>query len=114
MCAARERVVEDDHVAGADFRLAQGRRDRHRHAAQMDGHVVALRDDLPRGVEDGARVVAPLLDVRREGRAPERDAHLLRDRSVERAVDLQRRRIKLQLRPHPENPRPSKITSREI
>jgi hypothetical protein len=29
----------------------------------MHGHVVALRDDASRRVEDGARVVAPLLDV---------------------------------------------------
>src|SRR5205085_10538132 len=68
-----------------------------RHRAEMDGHVVALRDDSAPSVEDGARIVAPLFDVGREGRAPECDAHLFCDRSVERAIDFERRRIEASL-----------------
>jgi hypothetical protein len=66
----------------------------------VDGHVIALRDDAATRVEDGARVVAPLLDVRREGRAPQRDAHLLRDRRVERPVDFERHGIETRSSSH--------------
>src|SRR2546423_372989 len=60
----------------------------------MNGHVVALRDDAAPWIEDGAGVIPPLLDVRREGRAPERQPHLFGDGSVEGSIDFQRRRIK--------------------
>ena len=39
---------------------------RQRHRAEVHGHVIALRDRLARRVVDRARVVEPLLDVRRE------------------------------------------------
>jgi hypothetical protein len=43
----------------------------------MHRHVIAHGDDPGLAVEDGAGVVAPLLDVGRESRAPQRRAHLL-------------------------------------
>src|SRR5438270_793846 len=93
MRASGEGVVEDYNVAGAYRRLAERGGDGQRHRAEVYGHVVALRDDASARVEDGARVVAPLLYVRRVRRATEHKPHLLRDRRVERAVDFQRRRV---------------------
>src|SRR5438874_4930344 len=54
----------------------------------MDGHVIALRNDAPFGVKDRAGIIASLFDVGRERSAPQRRAHLLRDRSIERAIDF--------------------------
>ena len=67
--------------------------DGHRHRAEMHRHVIALRDHAPIRVENCARIIASLLDVWREGGAAQRDAHLFRHRSKERAINLQRRWI---------------------
>ena len=53
------------------------RLDRARHAAEVHRNVRRLRDQPARAVEDRARVVEPLLDVRRVRGAHERRAHLL-------------------------------------
>src|SRR5581483_8407989 len=53
--------------------------DGQRGRAEVDGDVGRLGDEAAPRVEDRARVVAPLLDVRREGGPPEHDAHLLGD-----------------------------------
>jgi hypothetical protein len=45
----------------------------------MHGHVVAHGDDTLVAVEECARVVAALLDVGRDRRAPQRSAHLFCD-----------------------------------
>src|ERR1700752_742907 len=45
----------------------------------MNGHVVAHGQDIAARIKYGAGVVAPLLDVGREGGTPERGAHFFRD-----------------------------------
>ena len=86
--SARVGVVEDPHVAGL-WRPLQHGGNRVRHRAEVHGNVLGLRDHPSALVEDRRRAVAALLDVRRERRAHERSAHLLRDRPQERADDLQ-------------------------
>ena len=54
-------------------------RDRHGHGAEVHGHVVAHGDDALLGVEEGAGVVAALLDVGRDGGAAQGGAHLFGD-----------------------------------
>src|SRR4051794_8856308 len=51
------------------------------HRAEMHWDVLRLRDHAAALVEDRRRAVATLLDVRRERRADEYCAHLLRDRA---------------------------------
>ncbi len=53
----------------------------------------------PALVEEGGRAVAPLLDVRREGRADERRAHLLGDSAELRAENLE---LNIHVSRHPE------------
>ena len=60
--------------------------DRVGHRAEVHRDVLGLRDHAAALVEERRRAVAPLLDVRRERRADEHRAHLLRDRA-ERAAD---------------------------
>ena len=57
----------------------KGRSNRHRHRAEMHGHMIALSDQYAFAIEDCARVIAPLFDVRREGRPPQTHAHLFGD-----------------------------------
>jgi hypothetical protein len=63
--------------------VLNGRSDGHGHRATMHGHVVAHGNDLAARVEDGARVIAALLNVGRKRSAAERSAHLLSDGVVE-------------------------------
>src|SRR5690606_7219817 len=63
------------------------------HRAEVDRHVIALCDRPARGVEERARVVASLRDIRRVRRPPERSAHLLRQRGEEMSVDLEPDRV---------------------
>ena len=58
------------------------------HGAEMDRDVLGLRDHATALVEKRRRAVAPLLDVRGEGRADEDGPHLLGDRAQEAADDL--------------------------
>ena len=69
--------------------LREGGLHAHRHRAQVYRHVVADRDRGPRGVEERARVVLTLLDVRRERRAFQSGAHFFRQRSEEMSKDLE-------------------------
>ncbi len=88
--AAVERVVQRRHVAGRErAELVEGGPDAHGHGAEVHRHVVAHGHGLAGGVEEGARVVPALLDVRRVGRASQRRAHLLRQRRQQMAVDLE-------------------------
>ena len=48
MRAAGKRIVQRNDVARADLDFAQGRGDSHWHRAEMNGHVVALRDHATR------------------------------------------------------------------
>ena len=59
----------------------------------MHRHVIAHGDDLARGVEHGAGVVAALLDIGRERSAAQRRAHLLGDGVVEVLEDFEFDRI---------------------
>jgi hypothetical protein len=60
----------------------------------MDGHVIALGNYSTFLIEDCTGVVSPLLDVRREGGATQRNPHLLSYGSIERAINLNRGWIK--------------------
>ncbi len=76
-------VVQQGDVSGAELECAQRGLDRHGHRAEMDGHVVAHGKDISRGVENGAGIVAALLDVGRKRGTAERGAHFFRDRVEE-------------------------------
>ena len=54
------------------------------------GKWAACAVEAPRGVEDGAGVVPPLLDVRREAGAAQRRSHFLGDRGEEALEDFER------------------------
>jgi hypothetical protein len=45
MRSAREGIIQSNNVAGADLRFGERGGDGHRHRPQVDGHVIALRDD---------------------------------------------------------------------
>ena len=79
------RVVESDHVTRTDVPILDRRPHRKWHRTQVNRHVIALCDHVPTVVEDSARVIPPLLDIRREGRALQGCPHFLRD-GVEEAL----------------------------
>ena len=64
VCAAFIWIVQDHHVAWPYFAVFDRRFDRQRHRTQVHGHVISLRDHVAAVVEDRARVVTALLDVR--------------------------------------------------
>src|SRR5271155_1129377 len=59
----------------------------------MHRHVIALRNHLPHAIENRARIISPLLDIRRVCGTPQRRTHLfcnrmrraLKDRYIDRA-----------------------------
>ena len=67
--------------------------DRLGHRAEVNRDVLGLRDHAAVGVEQGARAVAALLDVRRAAAADEHDAHLLGDADERADEDRQRHRV---------------------
>ena len=77
MGTARERVVQHRHVAGAERHAGDRGADGQRRRAEVHRDVRRLRDERAAGVEDRAREIPSLLDVRRHRRAAEHDAHLL-------------------------------------
>ena len=79
MGSAGKRVIEHGDVAFFQFEGLDGGGDRHRHRAEVDGHVVAHGKDLSAAVKDRAGVVTPLLDVGAEGGATESGPHLFRN-----------------------------------
>ena len=79
MRSARERVVQDRDVTGTERHGGDRRAHGQRRRPQVDGNVRRLRDQPAAGVEQRAREVTSLLDVGRQRRAAEDDAHLLRD-----------------------------------
>ena len=91
--AAPVRVVEHHHVAGPHVDLVDGGPHGERHRAEVHRDVIGLCDGLAARVVDGARVVAPLLDVGREPRSAERDPHLLGDRHEQVLEHLELDRI---------------------
>ena len=64
-------------VAGHEIDGRNRRLHAHRHGAQMHGHVVAHGNHARLAIEDGAGVVAALLDIGRERGAAQGSAHLL-------------------------------------
>ena len=74
--AAGERVVEHPRRPGGVV-LADHRRDRGGHRAEVDRDVLGLHDHLALGVEQRARGVAALLDVGRVRGLDQHRAHLL-------------------------------------
>ncbi len=82
--AAEVGVIEDDDITGPEGCAAlDGRAHRGGHRSQMDGDMGRLSQHrrLLAAEEHGATIVEPLLDIGAIGRAAERDAHLLGDRS---------------------------------
>src|SRR5215204_1055585 len=88
-----ERVVEDDDVAGLHRTTIHGRPYGQGHRAKMNRHVITLRDRLPRGVIDCARIVEPLLYVGGERGPAQGNAHLLRDRHEEILENIELNRL---------------------
>ena len=87
--AAAEGVVEHDYVAGVELAMIDRRGYRHGHGAEVHGHVIAHGDDLARGIEDGAGVIAAFFDIGREGSAAQRGPHFFGDRVVEVLEDFE-------------------------
>src|ERR1700723_3856232 len=58
----------------------------------MDRHVIAHRNHPLLAVKQRARIVPPFLDIRRDGGAPQRGAHLFSDRVNAALKDRQRNR----------------------
>ena len=80
MRAAAKWIVQDDDVARVQSKVLERVADRHRHRAQVHGHVVAHRQRLAIAVVDGAGVIAALFDIRRKRSSTKDDAHLVGDR----------------------------------
>ena len=80
MRTARVWIVQRDDVARRQTEGAERRPHRERRRAEMHRHVRRVRHHPPTRIEDRAREVVPLLDVRREAAAAEDDAHLVGDR----------------------------------
>ena len=92
MGAAEIGIVDDDDVAWGGRALVielDGRLHRHGHGAQVDGHMGCLRNHAAVVVEDGAGMVAPLLDVGGMSAALHRHAHLFGYRRKEMAKDFE-------------------------
>ena len=89
MRAAAERIVQHRHVARLQPQTLHCRAHRHRHRSQVHGHVVAHRDHLPLTIENCARVIPPLFDIRRECGPPQRRSHLFGDRMKNIFEDFQ-------------------------
>ena len=85
MGAPGKRIVEDHNVAGREGDGGDCRRHGHGHGAKVHGHVIAHGNDPGLGIEDGAGVVAPFLDVGGERGAAQGRAHFLGD-GMDRAL----------------------------
>ncbi len=95
MRSSAERIVQHDHVAGTHVAGGNCGAHRHGHRSQVDRHVIAHGNHFASAVEHGARIIAPLFDVRRKRCAPKRRAHLLGDGVEEILEDFQLDRIGL-------------------
>ena len=85
-------VVQDPRRA-AGVVLAEHRRDRRRHRAEVDRDVLGLHDHLAVRVEQRGRAVVALLDVRRVRAADQDRAHLLARGAQRAGGDLQGDRV---------------------
>jgi hypothetical protein len=65
----------------------------HRHGTEVHSHVIAHGDDLARGIEDSAGVVAALFDVGRERSTAQGGSHFFGDGVVEVLEDFEFDRI---------------------
>ena len=91
--AAGVRIVDDGHVARRPSATRSSTaRHRQRRRAEVHRDVRRLRHQPPLRVEQRARVVAPLLDVRRKRRPRQRHAHLLGHLRQAMVPDLELRR----------------------
>src|SRR4029077_3583676 len=82
MCPAPVGIVEDDVITFREiiFELFQNSLHRVGHCAEMDRYVLCLGYQLSSCIEEGARVVSPLLDVGGEAGFSEDYSHLFCDR----------------------------------
>ena len=80
MRPAEERIVEDHHVAVGPVERADDVRHRVGHAPEVNRDMGGLGAEVPVAIEDRAREIEPIADVRREGRLAQNHTHLLADR----------------------------------
>ena len=91
---APERIVYTYHVARVQAsELLEGRLHAHRHRTEVHRHVVAHRDRAPRRIEERARVILALFDVRRKRGAFQGGAHFFSQGSEEMAEDFECDRV---------------------
>lgn len=88
MSATAERIIHDGHVARLKIEFLAHGPHRLRHRTQMDGHMVPHRHRFAMPVIDGARIVAPFLDVDREGGLLEDNPHFVADGGQQMAKQL--------------------------
>src|SRR5439155_1095609 len=86
-------VIHDHHVARTHRDPLEDGAYREWRRAQVDRDVGRLRGERAAHVEHRARIVAPLLDVGREGGPPEHNTHLLGDARQAMVGDLERDRV---------------------
>ena len=90
MRAARRGIVGDEDVAGAELGVrGDDRPHRLAHRTEVHGDVGSVGDQTAVGVEHGAREVEPFADVGAERGATQHLPHLLGDRHVQVAHDLE-------------------------
>src|SRR5580698_99570 len=79
MSPAGERIVENRDVTWLQFKALNRGAYRQWGRAEMDGDMGRLCGKLAFGVEEGAGIVAPFFDIRREAGLAQHDAHFLGD-----------------------------------
>jgi len=89
MRPAAKRIVQHDDIARIEGAVLHRGSDGHGHGTEVYGHVVAHSKDMAATVEHSAGVVAPLLDVGREGRPAQGRAHLFGDGMEEILEDFE-------------------------
>ena len=93
--ASTEWVVQNDHVVGGEgAQLLQRGLHAHGHRSQVDRHVITDGHGHAARIEEGARIVAPFLDVRGERGSSQGRSHLLGERREQVPEDLERDRVR--------------------
>src|SRR5208282_2851449 len=95
MRPAGEGIVQRGDVAALELEVLDCRAHRERRRAEMHRNMRGLCDQLAARVENRTRKIVPLLDVGRERRLPEHNAHLVGNRRKTAVHHGQRDRIEL-------------------
>ena len=93
MRAAGVRVIQQSHIAGPQFKRADGCVDGGGHRAQVHRHVVAHGQNFASAVKHGAGIIAALLDIRRKSGAAQDAAHFFGNGMENALEDLEADRI---------------------